>query len=225
MPLWLFNTDVYLKFKGMNMRTLLFLIATYMVMIMASISTMAQDKNLQSTVLAGGCFWCIESDFEKLDGVTDAVSGYAGGTTDNPTYQNHSADGHLEVIKVTYDADKLSYKDILEYHVRHIDPTDGDGQFCDRGPQYRPAIFVENAEQRAIAQQVKLDTAKILDAEINIDILDAAPFYMAEDYHQDYKTKSPIRYKFYRWNCGRDQQVDELWGSNNTDKNSLTINQ
>jgi peptide-methionine (S)-S-oxide reductase len=180
------------------MRLFFSLLIIYGFMIMASVSSMAQ--NTQAAVLAGGCFWCIESDFVKLDGVIDAVSGYAGGTSTNPTYQNHSADGHLEVIKVTYDADKLSYKDILEYHYRHIDPTDGNGQFCDRGPQYRPAVFVENDEQRAIAEQVNVDTAKILDQDINVDILESAPFYKAEDYHQDYKTKNPIRYKYYRWN-------------------------
>jgi peptide-methionine (S)-S-oxide reductase len=199
------------------MRLFFSLLIIYGFMIMASVSSMAQ--NTQAAVLAGGCFWCIESDFVKLDGVIDAVSGYAGGTSTNPTYQNHSADGHLEVIKVTYDADKLSYKDILEYHYRHIDPTDGNGQFCDRGPQYRPAVFVENDEQRAIAEQVNVDTAKILDQDINVDILESAPFYKAEDYHQDYKTKNPIRYKYYRWNCGRDQRVNELWNEN---KNKIT---
>ena len=192
------------------MRILLFLIATYVVMIMASISTMAQDKHLQSTVLAGGCFWCLESDFMKLDGVTDAVSGYAGGTTSNPTYQTYSKNGHIEVVKVTYDANKLSYKDILEFHHRHIDPTDGTGQFCDRGASYRPAVFVENEEQRSIANQVNADTARILNADINVDILDAAPFYAAEDYHQDYAEKSTTKYKFYRWRCGRDARVNEL---------------
>ena len=200
------------------MRPLLFCIATYILLIMISISTFAQDKNLQTATLAGGCFWCLESDFEKLDGVTDAVSGYAGGDRPNPVYENYNkpSDGysvpHIEVIQVTYDADKLSYKDILDYQMRHIDPTDGDGQFCDRGPGYRPAIFVKNADERATAQAVLKETAETLGTAVNVDILDDAQFYMAEDYHQDYAKKSSTRYKFYRWNCGRDNKVEALWG-------------
>jgi peptide-methionine (S)-S-oxide reductase len=199
------------------MRTLLFLIATYILIIMSSISVMAQD-NLKTAILAGGCFWCIETDFEKLDGVTDAVSGYAGGDRPNPNYENYNklTDGytipHIEVIKVTYDANKLSYRDILEYHVRHIDPTDGEGQFCDRGAGYIPAIFVKNGDERATAEAVLKETADILKTYINVKILDDAEFFIAEEYHQDYSKKSPTRYKFYRWNCGRDQRIDEIWG-------------
>lgn len=176
---------------------------------MASISTMAQET--KSTVLAGGCFWCLEKDFMKLEGVTDAVSGYAGGTTDNPTYETYSKNGHIEVVKVTYDPTQLSYRDILEYFYKRIDPTDGQGQFCDRGAAYRPAIFVASDDERATANTVTSDAADILNAEMNVDILDDAPFYAAEDYHQNYAEKNPIRYKFYRWNCGRDQRVEELW--------------
>lgn len=185
--------------------------------IMATTSTISHAQTATAT-LAGGCFWCIETDFEKLNGVTDAVSGYAGGDRPNPVYQNYNKlsedykTPHIEVIQVTYDTDKLSYKDILEYHMRHIDPTDGGGQFCDRGPGYRPAIFVKNESERKIASQVNAETAEILGTGVHVDILDDAPFYAAEDYHQDYSKKNPVRYKFYRWNCGRDQTVAKVWG-------------
>ena len=177
----------------------------------------AQD-NYQTATLAGGCFWCIESDFEKLDGVVDVVSGYAGGDRPNPTYENYNKPSggytipHIEVIQVTYDPTKLSYNDILEFHMRHIDPTDDEGQFCDRGPGYIPAIFAKDEEERQAAQAVIDQTAAELGQPVHVKILDEAPFYMAEDYHQDYYKKNPIRYKFYRWNCGRDQRVTELWG-------------
>lgn len=213
------------------MRSLFFCIVAYILLIMMSLSTFANEpKNIASTTLAGGCFWCIETDFEKLDGIVDAVSGYAGGDRPNPTYENYNKPSgdysvpHIEVIQVTYDTDKLSYRDILEYHMRHIDPTDGEGQFCDRGAGYIPAIFVKNDEQRQIAEQVKAQTATTLGQDVNVKILDDAPFYMAEDYHQDYSHKSPIRYKFYRWNCGRDQRVDELWGSDNAVKSNAELN-
>lgn len=206
------------------MRVILFLMA---LMTFISSTTLANDKH-KTVTLAGGCFWCIETDFEKLDGVIDAVSGYAGGDHPAPTYQNYNKlndiykTSHIEVIQVTYDSNKLSFKDILEYHHRHIDPTDGSGQFCDRGESYRPAVFVKNSEQRKIASQVNKETAKILEKDTNIDILDDAPFTKAEDYHQDYSKKNPVRYKFYRWNCGRDQSVAKIWGKK--PPKNLTIN-
>lgn len=186
-------------------------------LIMTTNATASHAKT-DTAILAGGCFWCIETDFEKLDGVTDAVSGYAGGDRPNPTYQNYNKPSgdykipHIEVIKVTYDTDKLSYKDILEYHMRHINPTDGGGQFCDRGEGYVPAIFVKNDEERKTAEQVKAETAEILKTDVKVKILNDAPFTAAEDYHQDYSKKNPVRYKFYRWNCGRDQTVAKVWG-------------
>ena len=203
------------------MRPLLFCLAAYILLVMVSLSAFAAEdnKNTATATLAGGCFWCLESDYDKLDGILDAKSGYAGGDRPNPTYENYNKPTgeytvpHIEVIEVTYDKDKLSYKDILDFQMRHIDPTDGEGQFCDRGPGYRPAIFVKNDSERKIATQVLTETAATLDAKVNVDILDDAKFYLAEDYHQDYKKKSPIRYKFYRWNCGRDQRVDELWAA------------
>lgn len=198
------------------MRPLLFCIFVYMVILMSSYSVMAQGE-LKKTVVAGGCFWCVETDFEKLDGITDAVSGYAGGDRPSPVYENYNQlseefqTPHIEVVELTYDPSKVSYRDILEHHMRHIDPTDGDGQFCDRGAGYRPAIFVKNHEERAIAEAVLKETAETLGQDVNVDILTDAPFYAAEAYHQDYAQKNPVRYKFYRWNCGRDQRVEELW--------------
>ena len=201
------------------MRYFIALILMYGAIIMASLSTFAADTKTETVILAGGCFWCLETDFKKLDGVTDAVSGYAGGDHPNPTYENYNKVSdeyktpHIEVVKVTYDADKLSYKEILNYFYRHIDPTDGEGQFCDRGAGYRPAIFVKNKEQRALANQMNTEIAVILEQDVDVDIIDDAPFFPAEDYHQDYAEKNPVRYKFYRWNCGRDQRVDELWSN------------
>tara|TARA_B100001167_G_C16685247_1_gene264345 strand:+ start:156 stop:695 length:540 start_codon:yes stop_codon:yes gene_type:complete len=177
---------------------------------------MAQGET-KKAVIAGGCFWCVESDFEKLDGITEAVSGYAGGDRPSPVYENYYETNenfttpHIEVVELTYDPAIISYRDIIEYQMRHIDPTDGDGQFCDRGEQYRPAIFVKNEEERTIAETVIKETAQTLGQDINVDILPDAPFYPAEAYHQDYASKNPVRYKFYRWNCGRDQRINDVW--------------
>jgi len=199
------------------MRTLLILTAAYILILMTSIGVSAQETNIKTTTLAGGCFWCTEADFEKLDGVIKAESGYAGGDRPNPTYENYNKPSgdytvpHIEVIEVTYDADKLSYKDILEFHVRHIDPTDGGGQFCDRGAGYIPAIFVKNDGERETANNVLKETAAIINKDVNVKILADAKFYPAEDYHQDYAKKNPIRYNAYRWNCGRDGKIDDIW--------------
>ena len=164
-------------------------------------------------LLAGGCFWCVESDFDKLDGVTETTSGYAGGSTQNPTYETYTTGevSHIEVVKMTYDTDKISYSELLDYFFHHIDPTDGEGQFCDRGAAYRPAIFVKNDHQRKTAQKIKQHVADQLNQPVKVDILQDAKFWPAEEYHQDYYRKNPIRYKFYRWNCGRDQKIDALW--------------
>lgn len=171
----------------------------------------------ETAVLAGGCFWCIEADYEKLDGVTEAVSGYAGGHVDNPTYKQVSAgnSGHIEVVKVTYDTSKLSYSQILDFFWRHIDPTRNDGQFCDRGPQYRPAIFYQNEVQHTQAMNSikQMEKNKPFAAPLKVELIQAKTFYPAETYHQDYYKKNPYRYKFYRYSCGRDARVEELWGS------------
>ena len=169
----------------------------------------------EKTILAGGCFWCMESDFEKLEGVSDVVSGFSGGSAKNPTYSgNHQ--GHYEVVEITYDPKLVSYKELLDYYWVNIDPFDARGQFCDKGPSYLSAIFVANDEQRAIAQASK----EAVEAEFSYynvvtPILDAATFYPiqgAESYHQDYYKNNPKRYKYYRWSCGRDQRLIEIWG-------------
>lgn len=174
------------------------------------------EPKLESVVLGGGCFWCIEADYEKLDGVVDVISGYAGGHVKNPTYQQVSAggSGHIEVVKVTYDANKINYSQILDYFWRHVDPTRDDGQFCDRGSQYRPAIFYQDKAQKklAIASTKKTEETKPFEQTLKVELIQAGTFYPAEDYHQDYYKKNPVRYNFYRFNCGRDARVEQLWG-------------
>jgi peptide-methionine (S)-S-oxide reductase len=170
-----------------------------------------------SAILAGGCFWCVEHDVRQLPGVTDAVSGYTGGSRANPTYEDyHDVDAanpapHVEAVRVTYNPAVLSYEKLLDYYFRHIDPTDGGGQFCDRGPAYRPAVFIGNEAERKVAEAKKAEVARLLKQNVAVEVLNAQTFWPAEDYHQDYASKNPIRYKYYRWNCGRDQRVEAVW--------------
>ena len=176
------------------------------------------------TILAGGCFWCMEADFEKLDGVLDVVSGFTGGALKNPTYTGNHA-GHYEAVEITYDAQKVSYESLLNYYWRHIDPFDAKGQFCDKGQSYLSAIFVANAEEKAIATKSKQQVEAIFPSQqVVTPILDAKVFYPIkgkESYHQDYYKNNPLRYKAYRWNCGRDQRLKEIWGDKSTmDKRS-----
>lgn len=163
---------------------------------------------------AGGCFWCIESDFEKLDGIGDVVSGYTGGNQDNPTYKQVSREvtGHREAVKVPYDPAEISYRELVDYFLRHVDVTDDGGQFCDRGFSYSTAIWTQNEEERAIAKAAIAEAEKELGQKIVTPVLDAKPFWDAETYHQDYYKKNPIRYKYYRSSCGRDKRVRQLWG-------------
>lgn len=173
------------------------------------------DAVADKTILAGGCFWCMESDFEKLEGVTDVVSGFTGGTLTNPTYNgNHS--GYYEAIEITYNPDTVSYRQLLNYYWVNIDPFDSKGQFCDKGQSYLSAIFVENELEKEIAKQSKREVVrKFPDRKIVTPILNASIFYPItgkESYHQDYYKKNPIRYKAYRWNCGRDKRLREIWG-------------
>ncbi|WP_112320399.1 peptide-methionine (S)-S-oxide reductase MsrA [Oceanibium sediminis] len=174
----------------------------------------AQAETLKSTVVAGGCFWCVEADFDKVDGVTETVSGYSGGTVENPTYAQvvSKGTGHLEVVKITYDADVISYPQLMKLFFRSIDPTDAGGQFCDRGESYTTAIFVANEEERAAAEAAKAEAAAALGTDIATAVRDAAPFYRAERVHQDYYTKNPLRYLTYRKGCRRDARLQALWG-------------
>jgi peptide-methionine (S)-S-oxide reductase len=164
---------------------------------------------------AGGCFWCTESDFEKVPGVTSAVSGYTGGRVPNPDYAQVSdgGTGHAEAVEVRFDPAKVSYEQLLKIYWRSVDPTVKDRQFCDAGNQYRTAIFTHDAEQRRLAEKTKAEVTKQLGVTVHTELADAGIFYPAEDYHQDYYKKNPIRYKFYRANCGRDARLEEVWGA------------
>jgi len=183
-------------------------------LLLLSFSSLA-DKN-ETAILAGGCFWCVESDFEKVDGVTEVISGYIGGHIDNPTYQQVSAgtSGHIEAAIIHYNPDIINYSQILDFFWRHIDPTNDQGQFCDYGPQYRPAIFYQNEQQQqqALRSLQQIELTKPFADPIKVELIQATKFYPAEDYHQDYYKKSSLRYKYYRYACGRDARVEELWG-------------
>jgi peptide-methionine (S)-S-oxide reductase len=170
-------------------------------------------------VFAGGCFWCMESDFEKLPGVTDVISGFTGGTLKNPTY-NGNHDGHYEAVEVTYDPDKVSYQQLLDHYWVNIDPFDARGQFCDKGPSYLSAIFVANEAQRTLAEASRKKVIeRFPNRKVVTPVLDTSIFYPIkgeESYHQDYYKNNSVRYKFYRWNCGRDQRLKEIWGDDAT---------
>jgi len=174
------------------------------------------DKNLRVATFAGGCFWCTESDFEKVDGVVEAVSGYTGGDEENPNYKQvaSGATGHLEAVQIYYDSSKVSYAELLDVFWRHVNPTDAGGQFVDRGPQYSSAIFYHDEEQKMQAEKSKseMDSSGVFKSPLVTPIIALKKFYPAEDYHQDYYKKNPIRYKWYRSGSGRDQFLKATWG-------------
>jgi peptide methionine sulfoxide reductase msrA/msrB len=176
-------------------------------------STDAAVLDKQKATFAGGCFWCMEKPFEQVDGVLSVTSGYTGGKTKNPTYDNYGAGGHIEAVKIVYDPKKVTYKQLLDIFWRQIDPTDGGGQFVDRGKEYSTAIFYHDTEQKNWAEISKknLENEKIFDKPVVTPIVPAMTFFPAEDYHQDYYKKSPLRYKFYRFGSGRDQFLDKTW--------------
>jgi len=197
---------------------LLFIMSMFFLGLLASVQAgkdQSSSDRLAKATFAGGCFWCMEPPFDKLDGVISTTSGYTGGHKENPTYEQVSsgATGHAEAIQIIYDPEKVSYGKLLEVFWRNTDPTDGGGQFCDRGNQYRTAIFYHDDEQKSLAQQSKqaLIESKGF-TEIATEITAASAFYSAEEYHQDYYKKNPVRYKFYRYSCGRDKRLKELWG-------------
>ncbi|MFH1350174.1 MAG: peptide-methionine (R)-S-oxide reductase MsrB [Pseudomonadota bacterium] len=173
-------------------------------------------KDFQMATFAGGCFWCTEADLEKVDGVVEVISGYTGGHKEAPTYEEVSSGGtgHLEVIQLIYDPKKVSYKQLLDVFWRHVDPTDPGGQFVDRGSQYRSAIFYHDGEQKRLAEESKreLEESGVFDKPVVTEILKLTKFYRAEDYHQDYYKRHNLRYKFYRFNSGRDQFLKKVWG-------------
>lgn len=179
------------------------------------LSSFVTDVLADKTVLAGGCFWCMESDFEKLKGVSDVVSGFSGGEITNPIY-NGNHQGHYEAVEITYDPAVVSYEKLLEYYWVNIDPFDAKGQFCDKGPSYLSAIFVANDEEKKIAEASRERVVKQFpDMKVITPILKAATFYPIqgkESYHQDYYKTNSVRYKYYRWRCGRDQRLKDIWG-------------
>lgn len=169
----------------------------------------------ERATFAGGCFWCMEPPYDELEGVISTTSGYAGGRVPNPTYEQVSGGGtgHAEVVQVVYDPEVVSYKKLLEVYWRNVDPFDQGGQFCDRGDQYRTAVFYHNGEQRRLALAGKRDLERQFGGrEIATEVEPLEAFYPAEEYHQDYYRKNPIRYKFYRTGCGRDRRLREVWG-------------
>ncbi|WP_224816772.1 peptide-methionine (S)-S-oxide reductase MsrA [Hasllibacter sp. MH4015] len=186
----------------------------------------ANAEDIRTTIVAGGCFWCVESDFERVDGVIEVVSGFAGGTVPDPSYREvvSGGTGHLEVVQITYDADVLPYASLLRLFLRSVDPLDAGGQFCDRGESYTTAIFVDNAQEREIARGAIQEAEGVLGQSLVTPIRDAAPFYPAEDYHQDYyrsndiiltrfgPRRKAVAYELYRQACGRDQRVLDIWG-------------
>jgi peptide-methionine (S)-S-oxide reductase len=171
---------------------------------------------LAVATFAGGCFWCMEEAFEPIDGVASVVSGYIGGNKANPSYDQVSAGstGHAEAVEIRYDPAKVSYEQLLQHFWRNIDPLAANRQFCDRGSQYRSAIFYHGDEQRRLAEASKaaLEQSGRLNGQIATEIVEAGKFYPAEEYHQDYYRKNPQRYKFYKWSCGRAQRLEEIWG-------------
>ncbi len=175
-----------------------------------------KDESLAKATFAGGCFWCMEGPYDKLDGVVSTTSGYIGGHKKNPTYREVSAGrtGHTEAVQVVYDPKKVTYQKLLDVFWVNIDPTVKDQQFCDHGSQYRSGIFYHGEEQQqlATASKQKLEKEKPFDGMIYTEVTAATEFYPAEDYHQDYYIKNPVRYKFYRYSCGRDKRLKSLWG-------------
>jgi peptide-methionine (S)-S-oxide reductase len=186
-------------------------------LLLALLAGQAGAQAPERAVFAGGCFWCVESDFDKVDGVIATTSGYTGGTVPNPSYSQVSGHrtGHAEVVEVVFDPNRISYEKLVEHYWRTIDPTTKDAQFCDHGTPYRTAIFALDDRQLRIAQasRAALEKSKPFKEPIVTEVLRAGPFYPAEDYHQDYYRKNPLRYQYYRAACGRDARLKQLWGS------------
>jgi len=194
------------------MKYLIFLFTTCVLLSVQTVNSASEAQ--QKAVFAGGCFWCMEADFEKLDGVSEVISGFTGGTLKNPTY-NGNHQGHYEAVEIYYDPEKLSYQDLLDHFWRNIDPFDDQGQFCDKGHSYLSAIFVEDEMQRKLAETSRQKVVKQFPKQTVVTpILDAATFYPIQGEeigHQDYYKKNPVRYKYYRWGCGRDKRLEEIW--------------
>jgi len=183
----------------------------------AALSLMLAGSAVQAeetAIFAGGCFWCVESDFEHVTGVIEARSGFAGGSVENPTYMQVTAGGtgHIEAVEITYDPKIIAYSQLVDIFFRSVDPTDSGGQFCDRGDSYRTAIFAVDDKQLEVAAEAKRQTSITLNKFVATIVQPAMPFYPAEDYHQDYYKKNSLKYSFYRFTCGRNKRVEEVWG-------------
>ena len=190
------------------------LFAAVAAVVVAQAANSAGAQELDTATFAGGCFWCVESDFDAVPGVVKTISGYTGGILPNPTYKTVTAGGtgHREAVQITFDPSLVSYEELLTAFWHSVDPTDAGGQFCDRGESYTTAVFVNDDTQRLLAETSKSEAEASLGGTIVTTIEPATPFFPAEDYHQDYYEKNPIRYGFYRWSCGRNRQVEDIWG-------------
>ena len=199
------------------MRLLLGLLLTTAWMASASAEPLGKPpEGLAQATFAGGCFWCVEEAFDPVEGVEKTISGYTGGEIPDPSYRQVSSGdtGHAEAVRIHYDPDRVTYRELLDVFWRNIDPTVEDRQFCDRGPQYRSAIFHHGSEQKRLAEKTRraIEESGQLPGEVKTEIVPAGPFYAAEDYHQNYYVKNPTRYKFYKRACGRADRLEELWG-------------
>jgi peptide-methionine (S)-S-oxide reductase len=170
----------------------------------------ARAAESKTAIFAGGCFWCMEAAFDEVDGVTETISGYAGGTTPNPTYGSH--EGYKEAVKVTYDPAKVTYAKLLDDYWHNIDPFDPNGQFCDKGSAYQSVIFVGDEEEKKLAEATKKQIVERFKEKVATEIVPTTTFTAAEDYHQDYHNQNPVSYKYYKWGCGRAQRLEEIWG-------------
>lgn len=186
------------------------LTALFLAAAMAAGGAAKARAETRTAIFAGGCFWCVEEAFDKVEGVTETVSGYAGGSKPNPTYGSH--EGYVEAVKVTYDPAKVTYAKLLDNFWRNIDPFDAEGQFCDKGPAYRSVVFVADDEEKALAEKTKEEIAARFKRPVATEIRPATTFTPAEAYHQDYHNQNPLSYKYYKWGCGRAQRLAEIWG-------------
>jgi peptide-methionine (S)-S-oxide reductase len=204
----------HIHVAGVIMRFVAVAVFSALTLSMATAQAPGPEKRAIAT-FAGGCFWCVEADFDKVDGVISTTSGYTGGRVANPTYSQVSAGGtgHTEAVEIVYDPAKVSYEKLLDVFWRNHDPLVRNAQFCDRGEQYRAGIFYHDEEQRRLAEAAKQAAQARFNQPIQTEITRVGAFYKAEDYHQDYYQKNPVRYKFYRYNCGRDQRLEQLWGN------------
>ena len=191
-------------------RRFILIFILFQILIICPVKSFAET---QEAIFAGGCFWCLEHDLEKLDGVVSAESGYSGGDIVNPKYENHT--GHQEVVKVNFNPQIISYRDLLDSYWINIDPFDDNGQFCDRGDSYKPIIFTSNEEQERQAKESKQNISLALNIPLDqfkVEILDSKTFWIAEKYHQDFAVRNRLKYNFYRTSCGRDNRLKKVWG-------------